>query len=379
MRGAVLGSVRFRTTMAATVLTAIVLAVGSIAIVQVVELNLTNAAHSSESEGTGEHAEGQGRGELSEAAVAEIQEGVDAVVQALAMIVPALTIVLGAGTWFMVGRALRPVHNISGQVTSITATTLDERVPVPASGDEIAELAGLMNEMLDRLQNASDRQRQFVADASHELRSPLSTIKAAAEISRLSEDPERMRRLAEEVDAEADRMEMLISDLLDLARLDEDAEGPSQQVDVTAVCRDVAGRFNDIECSIVFHPSSPVLVEGPASQIERAVFNILLNGTHHAESKVRVVSRLRDNRAVVAVDDDGPGISPELRSVVFDRFARGDESRARSTGGAGLGLAIVKAIASQQGGSITVDESPDLGGASFTLDLGPVVGASPTP
>ena len=127
--------------------------------------------------------------QIADASIAETRAGVDAASRALWIIVPAVGAILALAIWAAVGHVLRPVRAISGRVAAISGSTLDERVPEPDSGDEIAELAALMNEMLDRLQAASDRQRAFTADASHELRAPLSTLLAAAEVAEVSSDP----------------------------------------------------------------------------------------------------------------------------------------------------------------------------------------------
>ena len=244
-------SVRFRTTLAATLVTAVVLGVASLVIVALVERDLKHntraalsdvletASHSAD----GEESQGGEGGEQSESgeaaglsgapeaasaepdgesindvrqrliantSIAEVRVGVDAASQALLIIVPAVVAVLALAIWLTVGRALRPVQAISTRVAAISGSTLDERVPEPDSGDEIAALAALMNEMLARLQAASDRQRAFVANASHELRSPLSTIVVAAEVAEISPDPQKLQKLSERIGGEARRLQTLI-------------------------------------------------------------------------------------------------------------------------------------------------------------------------
>ncbi len=378
-----LGSVRLRTTLAATVLTAVILTIASLVIVQLVERDLLNAAQAtldSALEDTDGASDGERADEvsgdpeqrlLSDRTIGEVQESVDAVVNALQLIVPGLVLVLGAGTWFMVGRALRPVHAISEQVASITSATLDERVPVPPAQDEIAELAMLMNQMLDRLEAGSKRQRQFVADASHELRSPLSTIKAAAGVAAVSPDPGKLSQLAGQVSAEADRMEELIADLLDLARFDEgDSAGIEERVELSAVCRAAADRLPPTSAELTIAAAEAVTVRGVELQLERAIFNVLTNAAQHAQRSVQVQVRTAEGRAEIVIDDDGPGIAAEDRERIFDRFVRLDGSRSRATGGSGIGLALVEAITTRHGGTITVTDAPELGGARFVLDLG---------
>ena len=378
-----LGSVRLRTTLAATVLTAVILTIASLVIVQLVERDLLNAAQAtldSALEDTDGASDGERADEvsgdpeqrlLSDRTIGEVQESVDAVVNALQLIVPGLVLVLGAGTWFMVGRALRPVHAISEQVASITSATLDERVPVPPAQDEIAELAMLMNQMIDRLEAGSKRQRQFVADASHELRSPLSTIKAAAGVAAVSPDPGKLSQLAGQVSAEADRMEELIADLLDLARFDEgDSAGIEERVELSAVCRAAADRLPPTSAELTIAAAEAVTVRGVELQLERAIFNVLTNAAQHAQRSVQVQVRTAEGRAEIVIDDDGPGIAAEDRERIFDRFVRLDGSRSRATGGSGIGLALVEAITTRHGGTITVTDAPELGGARFVLDLG---------
>ncbi|MCQ3811428.1 MAG: HAMP domain-containing histidine kinase [Acidimicrobiia bacterium] len=396
-----LRSVRWRTTVAATVLTALVLGLASVLIVRLVERDLEDnarsalsgalesASHSVSGEGSTGTSEGgggeqhgqQGAAEggstgdaqqqaLADASIREVEAGVDAASNALLIIVPAVVVALGLAIWWTVGRALRPVRDISAQVAEISGTTLSERVPVPASKDEIAELAALMNEMLDRLESSSERQRAFVADASHELRSPLSTIVAAAEIASVSPDPIKLQRLADTVSGEAERMQLLVADLLDLARLDEDRlEVATTEVDVVSVCRDALHRLEDAAPAISLSAPEVAHADGVLSQIERVVFNLAENAVTHAEGRVEITVTPDGADVLIAVEDDGPGVSPEDRERIFERFVRLDSSRGRATGGIGIGLALVKAIVDRHRGTIGVGDSAALGGARFEVTL----------
>ena len=396
-----LRSVRWRTTVAATVLTALVLGLASVLIVRLVERDLEDnarsalsgalesASHSVSGEGSTGTSEGgggeqhgqQGAAEggstgdaqqqaLADASIREVEAGVDAASNALLIIVPAVVVALGLAIWWTVGRALRPVRDISAQVAEISGTTLSERVPVPASKDEIAELAALMNEMLDRLESSSERQRAFVADASHELRSPLSTIVAAAEIASVSPDPIKLQKLADTVSGEAERMQLLVADLLDLARLDEDRlEVATTEVDVVSVCRDALHRLEDAAPAISLSAPEVAHADGVLSQIERVVFNLAENAVTHAEGRVEITVTPDGADVLIAVEDDGPGISPEDRERIFERFVRLDSSRGRATGGIGIGLALVKAIVDRHRGAIWVGDSAALGGARFEVTL----------
>lgn len=307
----------------------------------------------------------------------ELQESVSAVREALTILVPLLTLVFGALTWFMVGRALQPVHAITERVGEITSSDLDRRVPVPAGNDEIVELATVMNTMLDRVESGVDRQRQFAADASHELRSPLATLRTAAEMISLNPRGDRVPTLADDVMAEADRMERLIADLLALAR-SESSVVPTTPADLSDLAAAAVARVSTrAGVTVAVDTPEPTVVPGHASQLERAIRNLVENAVRHASSRVVVAVTAP---GTVTVDDDGPGIPVDARSTVFDRFARLDEARARSDGGAGLGLALVKAIADRHGATVHVDESPALGGARFTFSvpdaLPPTLGAS---
>ncbi len=400
---------RTRATAAATLVTAVVLVGASVVIVQLVERDLEsnarsalssaleNASHAANGEGgglesgeshdggesgAGEGGEvsGEGQGDarqqaITDASIQEVQAGVDAASNALLIIVPIVVLALTVAIWWTVGRALRPVRDISAQVSEISGSTLDERVPVPRSGDEIAELAVLMNEMLDRLETSAVRQRAFVADASHELRSPLATLVAGIEVASVSPDPAKLQKLTTKLSGEATRMQTLVADLLDLARLDEDRHQPlSASVDITALARDVIARFgsrDDIDVEL----SAPASVEvsGSKTQIDRMLFNLIDNAVTYADAQVVVAIEHARGTAKITVDDDGPGIPHPDRERVFERFVRLDDSRGRGTGGSGIGLAMVSGIVDRHGGSVTVADS-QLGGARLAVVI-PTVGS----
>ena len=394
-------SVRAKTTLAATLATAAVLVVASVLILRLVESDLeTNArealsqtlesaSHSVSGEGSGgnEDAEqaagaesasgssGDARQQaLTDASISEVQAGVEAASGALWVIVPAVLVVLAVAIWWTVGRALRPVRQISAQVREISGSTLGERVPVATSGDEIAELATLMNEMLERLETASDSQRAFVADASHELRSPLATITAGIEVASLSEDPQKLQQLSRQLAGEAQRMQSLVADLLDLARLDDDRQQPETvQVDLSDMCTEIAGRFGDDpdnhQRTVEVRTSGEAVVRGIETHLDRIVSNLVDNACRHARQQVRLSVVPGTEETAIEVEDDGPGVPAADRERIFQRFVRLDDSRGRSTGGAGIGLSLVDAMVSRHDGRITVDDSPDLGGARFTVVL----------
>lgn len=303
------------------------------------------------------------------ASLDEVDESVDALRRALVLIVPALVIAFGLGTWWLVGRALRPVDAITDEVEEISGTDLDRRVPVPGGGDEITHLATVMNAMLDRLERSSDRQRRFTADASHELRTPLATIRAATEVMGRQRDEARRARLGGDVLAEVDRMDALIGDLLTLARLD-DRTGTSeldvQRIDLAELAGEVIAAVLDGEERIA--ATSPTWVVANRNLVAVAIRNVVANAERHCNETVAVEVFADGRGGVVRVDDDGDGIPEAQRQAVLEPFTRLDEARTRDAGGSGLGLALVVAVTRAHGGAVTIGEST-LGGASVEIVL----------
>jgi len=300
-----------------------------------------------------------------------VRRSVDAVQEGLVVAFPLLVGMVGLLAWVLAGRALRPVEAIRAEVESITGSTLDRRVPVPGSGDEVARLARTMNAMLDRLEDASTRQQRFVADASHELRSPVAAIRTELEVAQRTAGPADWPAVADRLLAEEARLEAVITDLLLLASLDEGAPMPDAvAVDVAEEAREEARRRAPDRDDVVIEVDAPgaVIVRGSRMQLRRAVANLLDNAGRHARTTVRLSVHERDGRVRVLVDDDGPGVPDVERERVFQRFVRLDEHRARGAGGAGLGLSLVRRIAERHHGTARVDTAP-LGGARVVLDL----------
>ena len=302
-----------------------------------------------------------------------IERSVDAVRSGLLLVFPLLVVIVAVLAWVLAGRALRPVESIRTEVEAISGTTLDRRVPVPPSGDEVARLATTMNAMLDRLQGASTRQQRFVADASHELRSPVAAIRTELEVAQRTAGPDDWPAIADRLLAEEARLEAVITDLLLLASLDEGAPLPDPApVDVAGEARDEVARRAAGGTAVArqVDAPTPVVVEGSRTQLRRALGNLLDNADRHATGQVEVRVHQADGRAQVVVDDDGPGIPEADRERVFERFTRLDEHRGRdgTTGGAGLGLSLVRRIAERHHGTVHVEASP-LGGARLVLDL----------
>ena len=292
----------------------------------------------------------------------DVHETTDALRGILQVGVPLLSIVVAGGTWVVVGRALAPVESIRREVASIGGQQLDRRVPVPRSRDEIARLAETMNEMLGRLQDAYQRQERFVADAAHELRSPLASLRVQLEV----DGDEGTRHLLDEVI----RMQRLVDDLLILARSDAgQLATQSSSVDLDDIVLGEAVRLREIGSRAAVDTSavSAGQVRGNAEQLLRVVRNLLENAVRHAAARVVVTLREADGEVVLTVQDDGPGVPPAERSRIFERFARADSARARGSGGAGLGLAIARTIAESHGGTLGLADTD--GGARFVLRL----------
>ncbi|MCC4908770.1 HAMP domain-containing sensor histidine kinase [Microbacterium sp. cx-59] len=286
----------------------------------------------------------------------------------LTVAVPAVILLVAGTTWVVVGRALRPVARIREKVDVISADRLSERVPVPSSGDEIAALATTMNGMLDRLDDAARAQRRFVSDASHELRSPLATIRQYAELADAHPETTSVTELAQVVREEGLRLQGLVDALLLLARLDEGDDGRRESVDLDDVALAEAARLRGIGMDVDSSGIGPARVSADPRLIGQLARNLVDNAARHARGRIAVSVTQRGNVAVLVVEDDGEGIAPEERDRVFERFVRLDDARARDAGGSGLGLSIVRGVAEAAHGSVTVDDSR-WAGARFTVTL----------
>jgi signal transduction histidine kinase len=304
----------------------------------------------------------------------EIARTVDAVSHALWLMLPSLVGVVALVAWWLAGRALRPVEAIRLEAESIGGSTIHRRLPEPASDDEIGRLARTMNAMLGRLDRSAQRQRQFVSDASHELRSPVAAIRTDLEVALREGDRADWPSVARAVLAEEGRLERLLNDLLVLAA-DEETAGASVHgtpVDMLRLAVEEADRPHRVPVRLGATEAAPdpddATVTGVPARLDRALTNLVDNAVRHARSTVRVTVSREGDFVRTVVDDDGPGIEPADRERIFERFTRLDGSRARRQGGAGLGLAVVRSIAGRHGGYVWADVSP-LGGARFTLDL----------
>lgn len=289
------------------------------------------------------------------------------------ILVPLLALAGGLALWQAIGAALAPVQRISDEARRIAPSNSGDRLPVPRSGDEIAELTGTLNDMLDRLDAGLARQRQFVSDASHELRSPLTVVRGASELLSDRDLPAGADGNVAALRRGVDRLEAVLDDLTDLASAGKPAS--RRQVDLAElVGREVelvrADRLDRPEDDVVIEVDGveAAMVEVNPVQLGRAVNNLVTNGVRHAEGRVAVGARVVDDTIEIVVDDDGPGVAVDDRTRIFDRFVRLDDGRSRDDGGTGLGLALVASIAADHAGEVTCTDSP-LGGARFVLRL----------
>ncbi|MGW1431103.1 ATP-binding protein [Streptomyces sp. NPDC002431] len=302
------------------------------------------------------------------APLAAEQQAVGTVRDSMLTGLPVLLLVVAGVTWLVTRRALRPVEGIRREMAAITASEdLGRRVPEPDARDEIARLARTTNETLAALESSVERQRRFVADASHELRSPIASLRTQLEVA--AAHPE----LLDLPGAVADtvRLQTLAADLLLLARLDAGERPGGTRVDLGRLVREeVARRTGDRIAVTVSVPGGERFeVTGSRGQLARVLGNLLDNAERHARGAVAVGVRAAGRGGVVvSVDDDGAGVPPGQRERIFERFVRLDDARSRDDGGAGLGLAIARDVAVRHGGTLTVGEARE-GGARFELRL----------
>jgi signal transduction histidine kinase len=286
---------------------------------------------------------------------------------------PILLAVVGAICWVIVGWALRPIEALRREVADVAAVSGTHRVAEPPTDDEVGRLARTLNSMLDRLEASTERERRFVSDASHELRSPIANIRTEIEVALHHPERAEWPRVASEVLAQDERMGRLVESLLMLAR---SADGHLASVDPTAPPSDLAAAAEQVvaeaaaRCeglSVVAH-TRRTLVHAPPVYLERIAANLVDNACRYASSRVDVTVSSRDGQAVLRVSDDGPGVPVADRGRIFERFVRLDEARDRIHGGFGLGLAIVADLCGALGGTIEISDAEG-GGAVFTMTM----------
>ncbi|OKI61830.1 two-component sensor histidine kinase [Micromonospora sp. CB01531] len=302
---------------------------------------------------------------------------------------PLLVAGLAVVAWRVIGATLRPVESLRRGAAEITGRAGPGRLPVPAAADEIQRLAITLNDMLDRLEAARARQRAFVADAAHELRSPLTNMRTELEVARRLGDGTDWPAVTENLLADTDRLSRLVDDLLLLARVDEQATRPDGSparivgpVELGELLRTVADRYPSPPVCLA-PASGPLWTEGDPAELRRVLANLVDNALRHARGEVRleVTGPYPDppvpgqrgvgpGRAyhLVTVTDDGPGIPVADRERVFARFTRLDDARARDAGGAGLGLAIVRELVRRAGGGVDLADAVP---ADSAIESGP--------
>lgn len=264
----------------------------------------------------------------------------------------------------ILGSALAPVARIRRQVAAISTAGSRERVTVPPTGDEIEDLATTMNEMLDRLARADATTRRFISDASHELRSPLATIRTTLETSEHTPEPENALLQSETL-----RLQYLVDDLLTLAKADDHGLVlRHDEVDVDDLVAAEAERLQALSAGPVRSVISAARVRGDADRIAQILRNLTDNALRHTTGGIRLIVAPGPDHVVIHVDNEGEPIPAGQREAIFERFTRLDVSRTRDGGGSGLGLAIARTLATAHGGTITAEQAPD-GWCRFTLAL----------
>lgn len=313
---------------------------------------------------------------------AEVESSLATTGHVLAAGMPLLLALLAAASWLVIGRTLRPITLLRRGAAAVGGTARSRRLPVPEARDEVHALATTLNDMLGRLEEAEARQRALVSDAAHELRSPLASIRLQLEVALSHPEGQDWNETAEGVLEDTLRLSRLAEDLLALARLDEGRLSRREPVDLGDLARRAAERYDlgldlrsglgsgldsglDSGLGSGLAPGPPPVVLGDALDLRRVLTNLVDNALRHAASAVRIGVRTGGAAgpgvAELTVTDDGPGIPPEDRERVFDRFTRLDDARSRDDGGAGLGLAIVRTTVEAHGGTVHLeDASPGL-------------------
>jgi signal transduction histidine kinase len=275
--------------------------------------------------------------------------------------------------YLVASRVSSPLRRMARTAAEVTAGDISHRMGPTSASEEIAVLAGSFDNMLDRLDDAFARQRAFVSDASHELRTPLTILRGQLEVLARQPDVSRedVTRVTRLVSAETERMERLVDDLLLLAKTEEGSPLNKRPIEVRDYVHDVFNALSltadrDFELGAV----SDVTIEADPDRLAQVIHNLAQNAVAHTHDGglVRLSAASNGRYVRFAVEDNGPGIPPDQRDRIFDRFHRTDYSRARTAGGSGLGLAIARALVEAHGGHIRARESPE-GGARVEFDL----------
>jgi two-component system, OmpR family, sensor kinase len=309
--------------------------------------------------------------------LSDVDASVDRLIRVEALVTVAVLAVLGLVTWWVVRLGVRPVKRMTKTAVAIADGDLSQRVPDVVAGTEAGELGEALNTMLGRIESAfaersrsEGRLRQFVADASHELRTPVTTIRGYAELHRTGglRDPEELASAMRRTEQEAVRMGSLVEDLLVLARLDQGRPLLREPVDLDLLARDAARDAGavDPDHPVTATTGGGVVVVGDGDRLRQVVGNLVANALVHTPpgTPVEIRTAREGDRGVLEVRDAGPGMPPEVAERVFERFFRADPARSRHRGGSGLGLSIVHATVAAHGGVVSVRSAP---GAGTTL------------
>ena len=308
-----------------------------------------------------------------------VEESVQRVLTLLLFTVPVALAGAAAGGWWLARKALRPVDRMTSKAEQIGIDRLGGRIAVPRGSDELAHLAVTLNAMLDRLQHGVEEKQRLVADASHDLRSPLAVMRAELDVSLRGELTPAARGVLVSVHEEVDRMSRTVENLLTLAQAD---EGHLKLLTTPLLLRDrvratiralapaATAKGLALEEREALEAGRPDLVDADAQRVDQLLVNLIENAIKYTPSggAVTVLTWRRDAEVGVTVSDTGPGIPPEDLDHVFDRFFRVDEARRRTSGGSGLGLAICREIVEAHGGRIWVESEAGRGSA-FSLAL----------
>jgi len=296
---------------------------------------------------------------------------------------PIALLAAGAGGWFTASKALAPIAEMTATASSIGINRLDERVPVPESGDELAQLAKTLNKMLARLESGVDARRQLIADASHELQTPLAVMRTELDVSLGSPNlTDESIEVLESAREETDRMTRIVRNLLTLARFDEGTiELLRKPINLGALAHEAAeslqtlGRERGVDITV---EGDDIVVLTDPEYIRLVLVNLIENAVKHsgAGTSVSVVLDTAGNEARLSITDTGPGIAEEDQPHVFDRFFRSDKSRSKKSGGSGLGLAIVREIVTAHDGRVELKSKPGHG-STFSIILPVVPPAKP--
>lgn len=284
---------------------------------------------------------------------------------------PLLLLIATLSTWAAAGRALRPVEAIRARTASITGSDLAARVPEPGTHDEVARLAATMNDMLTRLEQAAEQQRRFSADAAHELRTPLATLRARAEVALAHPQRTDWTSVTRLVLTEAEAMTHLINDLLLLARADAHQLAPHySEVDIDGLVLSEAARLREHHTRhITLTAVEPIRMLADPAHLARVLSNLGDNAERHARSLIQLSMTQTTHQVQITIADDGPGIPAHQQHAIFERFTRLDKARGHDHGGTGLGLAIAEELATAHGGDLRLLASGPLSGACFALTL----------